>query len=253
MKTIENVFYTSSKSISQALDIYLPDCDSFPVFIYFHGGGIEYGRKDDKREIVFYKNLQKKGIAVITANYRMYPEASYPDFIKDAAGVVAWAKKNMESYGNPTSFFVGGSSAGGYITQMLCFDKKYLAMHNIDADEIDGYVLDAGQPTVHFNVLKERGIDSRRVIIDEAAPIYHITSGRNYAPMQIIVSENDMQNRLEQTQLLVTTLKHLEANMSKVEYKFMEGYSHCKYVHETDENGNSTFADMIYEFIIKYN
>lgn len=112
METIENVFYTSSKSLSQALDIYLPDCESFPVFIYFHGGGIEYGRKDDEREIVFYENLQKKGVAVISANYRMYPEAAY---------------------------------------------------------------------------------------------------------------------------------------------KFMEGYSHCKYVHETYENGNSTFADMVYEFIIKYN
>ena len=27
------------------LDMYLPDCDEFPVFVYFHGGGLEsYGR-----------------------------------------------------------------------------------------------------------------------------------------------------------------------------------------------------------------
>ena len=252
MKKIENVFYTSSNSSAQTLDIYLPDADSFPVFIYFHGGGFVGGDKTDPGAIGFYEQMANKGVAVITANYRMYPEASYPDFIKDAAHAVAWAKKNMNTYGNPTAFFIGGSSAGGYTAQMLCFDKKYLAMHGIDADTIDGYIMDAGQPTTHFNVLRERGIDGRRVIIDEAAPLYHITGDRNYPPMQILVSENDMENRPEQTQLLVSTLKHFEVDMSKVDYRYMKGYSHCGYVREYDENGNSTFLGITYDFIKKY-
>ena len=248
MRRIDNIDYVGNHHREQVLDVYLPDAESFPVFVYFHGGGIETGHKAGDH---FYESLQKQGIAVISADYRMYPQAVYPEFIRDAASVVAWAKKNMEQYGTVTGLFVGGSSAGGYLTQMLCFDKRYLAVHHIDADEISGYVMDAGQPTVHFNVLRERGIDSRRVIIDEAAPIFHITAGRNYAPMQIIVSENDIANRYAQTQLLLGTLEALGADMTKVDYRYMEGFRHCQYINVQNEAGEFIFAETIRQFITK--
>ena len=249
MKKIENIYYTQSRIAAQSLDLYLPDRDVFPVLVYFHGGGLVRG---DKAGAIFYEELQKKGIAVISANYRMYPEAAYPDFLKDAATVVAWAYKHMEEYGTVTDLFVGGSSAGGYITQMLCFDKKYLMLHDIDADSVSGYIMDAGQPTTHFNVLKERGIDSRRVIVDEAAPLYHVAAGRKYPPMQIIVSDHDMENRLEQTQLLVSTLKHFGCDMSRVDYRLMENCRHCQYTRRDDETFKGVFSQMICEFIEKY-
>ena len=247
MKTITDIFYTDARHSRQSLDLYLPDCEQFPVFIYFHGGGIVSGDKKQR----FLRFLQEKGVAVIGANYRLYPEAVYPEFICDAASVVAWAYKHMPEYGTVTGCFVGGSSAGGYLTQMLCFDKKYLEMHNIDSDSISGYVMDAGQPTAHFNVLKERGIDGRRVIIDESAPIYHITAGRKYAPMQIIVAENDMRNRFEQTQLMISTLKHMGCEEDKIDYRFMMGCKHVEYVDQFREDGSSVFADLIHDFIMK--
>ena len=132
---------------------------------------------------------------------------------------------------------------------LLCFDKKYLKMHKLDADAVDGYIMNAGQPTVHFNVLVERGMDYRRIVVDEAAPLYHITKDRNYAPMQIIVSDNDIQNRLEQTQLLLSTLKHFGADMDKIDFRLMENCKHCSY--GNDENGDSVFGKMILEFIRK--
>ena len=242
MKKYDNISYTETEK----LDIYLPDSDTFPVFIYFHGGGLESG---DKVLDKFYDSLVQKGVAVVTANYRMYPEARYPEFTEDAAAVVAWAYNNMSSYGKVTKFFVGGSSAGGYLSQMLCFDKKYLAKYGIDSDDIGGYVHDAGQPTTHYNVLRERGIDPKRVIIDEAAPIYHIQADRNYAPMQIIVSDNDMQNRLEQTYLLVSTLKHFQYDESKLDLRVMKDSTHCSYINAQNSNGEWIFAEMIFEFI----
>lgn len=247
MKKIENISYDKMNINEQKLDIYLPDSDTFPVFVYFHGGGIEEGDKEQ----IFFSYLQEKGVASVSANYRMYPSASYPDFIKDAASAVAWTVENMKNYGTPTKFFVGGSSAGGYIAQMLCFDKKYLAPYKIDADSIDGYILDAGQPTVHFNVLRERGIDYRRIVVDDAAPLYHICEERNYPPMNIIVSDNDMKNRFEQTMLLVSTLKHF-GHEDKVDLTIMKNSKHCSYISKIDENGNSIFADMIYSFMSKH-
>ena len=127
-----------------------------------------------------------------------------------------------------------------------------LGIHKIDSDTLAGYVMDAGQPTAHFNVLRERGIDSRRVIIDETAPIYHITRDRDYAPMQVIVAENDMINRNEQTALMISTLKHMGCPEERIDYRLVPGCKHVEYLKLFDENGENLFVKMVSEFVLKY-
>jgi len=97
----------------------------------------------------------------------------------------------------------------------------------------------------------ERWFDKRRVVIDEAAPIYHITEGRNYPPMQIVVAENDLRNRNEQNALLVSTLKHFGCEEEKIDYRVMPGYKHVGYVNQITEDNKSVFADVVYEFVSK--
>lgn len=231
---------------NQYVVVYLPESDTFPVCVYLHGGGLGAGVPEQE----FVDSLVKKGVAVVSGQYRMYPDAKYPQFIEDGATVIAWAKENMEKYGNVTDLFVVGTSAGAYISMMLCFDKKYLAKHGISNDDISGYIHNAGQPTTHFNVLLERGFDSRRSIIDEAAPLYHVCENK-YPPMEFIVADNDMACRYEETKLLIAKLKHFGNDMSKVNLQLMENYGHCEYKNVVDENGNYIFADMIYGFISK--
>lgn len=246
MKSVNDIRYSDIGHERQVLDIYLPKANRFPVFIYFHGGGLNSG---DKSNHIFVNDLVNDGIAVVCANYRLYPFAVFPQFIQDAAADVVWVKNNIGNYGECTGLFVGGSSAGGYITQMLCFDKKYFAIHGLNADDINGYFMDAGQPTSHFNVLKEHGFDYRKVVIDETAPIYFIDGTRNYPPIKIIVSDNDMPNRYEQTMLLVSTMKCCGCDMGKVELEVVKDSAHCEYCEKVDENNKSVFAKMIYEFI----
>lgn len=117
----------------------------------------------------FAHTLVAQNIATATVDYRMYPEAKYPDFIENAAAAVRWLKDNISRYGKCNRIFVGGSSAGGYISMMLCFDKRYFNKVGMEPTDIAAYIHDAGQPTSHFNVLKELGKDSRRVIVDETA------------------------------------------------------------------------------------
>lgn len=243
MKLIENIKYSEYEQ--NLLDIYLPDAREFPVFVYFHGGGMESG---DKR-CRFINDLVLKGVCVVSANYRMYPDASFPDFLYDGAAAVSWTKENIKNYGKPTGLFVGGSSAGGYISLMLCFDSKYLSKYNTSNKDITAYYHDAGQPTVHYNVMRERGQDTRKVVIDEASPIYHIDAERYYPPMEIVVSDNDMPNRYEQTLLLVSTLKHFGYDAPLVTLDVQKDSTHCSYTHQEDENGRYIFADMVYDFI----
>lgn len=246
MKLLENVSYGLHPD--QIMDIYLPDTADFPTFVYLHGGGFEITGATKKKGEIMAEYLAEKGIAVVCAEYRKYPEAAYPDFIRDSAAAVAWAWKNMPEYGANGKLFVGGSSAGGYASMMLCFDKRWLAPYKLPANAVAGYLHDAGQPTTHFNVLRERGVDSRRVIVDEAAPLYHIGELAEYPPMHFIVSDNDIQNRYEQTMLTISTMKHLGYDMSKVSHQVMHG-KHCQYVREKNESDESIFGKLIFDFL----
>ena len=245
MRKIENVVYGADET-ANVLDVYLPECKKFPVFVYFHGGGIEKG--DKARAAIMMEYLAEHGIAVVSANYRMDPSAKSPEFLEDAAQAVAWTRDNIGAYGACTGIYVGGSSAGGYMSMMLCFDARWLGSCGMSPLDVAGWVHDAGQPTAHFNVLKYSGIDDRRVIVDETAPLYHIGTAEEYSPMLFIVSDNDMQNRYEQTMLTLSTLKHFGHTEPTVSFKLMHG-KHCAYVKAADENGVSIFGQIIEEYI----
>lgn len=229
------------------LDVRLPDGDEeFYCLVYFHGGGLTQGGTFEP----FLEPLTENGVAVVSIQYRMYPNAKYPEFIEDAANSVKWTFDNISRYGKCKGIFVGGSSAGGYISQMLCFDSKYLKAAGVDPMAIRGYIHDAGQPTAHFNVLAtERGLDRFRVIVDESAPLYHMGVEKEYPPMLFIVSDNDMPGRYEQTLLAIATLRTFGiSGDDKVRLKVMHG-NHCAYVKELYENGKSLLADLICEQI----
>ena len=227
------------------LDIHLPESDEFDLFVYFHGGGLTAGKRGGVE--VFAKTLAARRIATATVEYRLYPEAKFPDFIEDGAESIAWLRSNIGRFGKCKRIFVGGSSAGGYISMMLCFDRRYLAKFGIAPTDIDAYIHDAGQPTSHFNVLKERGIDSRRVIVDETAPLFFVGMEDKYSPMLFIVSDNDMFARYEQTMLMVKTLNHF-GHKDNVSVLVMSG-KHCKYVYRADESGDGELGKVIISFL----
>lgn len=244
MRKITDLSYDCQKE--NLLDLYLPDNDSFDLFMYMHGGGLEGGNKSGEECICNY--LAENGIAAVSIDYRMYPTAKYPDFIEDGAAAAAWLKAHIGEYGNCKRIFIGGSSAGGYLSMMLCFDGRWLGAHGLNASDFGGFVHDAGQPTKHFNVLRELGIDTRRVIIDDASPLYHIGESESYPPMLFIVSDNDMTNRYEQTMLTVSTLKHFGHGEDKVKLEVRNG-THCHYVGAVDQNGKSVLGQLISDFI----
>lgn len=247
MKSFKNIFYNNNENPMQSLDVYIPECDEFDVLLYFHGGGIEAGSKDNISEKNMAPYLTSVNCAVVSAEYRMYPDAKYPDFIYDAANAVAWVVNNIKNYGKMKRLFVGGTSAGAYLSMMLCFDSKYLKSAGISNDVIDGYIHDAGQPTTHFNILRERGLDKGRCIIDEAAPLYHIGIDEKYPPMLIICSDNDMKCRYEQLHLTLATLKRFGYNeKNRINFILVENSTHCSYFWSPEEN---KLPKMICSFI----
>lgn len=246
MEIIKDVCYLKRENKDLLLDVYVPNKKNFSAFVFFHGGGITCDAKDAPKEML--SHLVNNGICVVSADYSIYPKAKCPEFLQDCAAAVAWAFKNLNKYGNVEKIFVGGSSAGAYFSQMLCFDKKYLAKHGILPTDVAGYIHDAGQPTVHFSVLKEMGLDPRRIIVDQFAPLYYVGVDKEYSPMLFIISDDDIECRYEQTMLLLATLKSFGHTYPKIKLKTMNG-KHVKYVRQTDENGVSVYGAIIEEFI----
>ena len=156
----------------------------------------------------------------------------------------------MGEYGANGTLFVGGTSAGGYASMMLCFDKRWLAPYKLPAEAVAGYFHDAGQPTTHFNVLREKGMDVRRVVIDETAPLYFVGIDQEYPPMLLIVADQDMENRYEQTVLVRSTMDHFGYDLSKVELKIMHG-RHCAHVSADNEQGENVLGTIVRDFILK--
>ncbi|MGI6782550.1 MAG: alpha/beta hydrolase [Acholeplasmataceae bacterium] len=205
--------------------------------IYFHGGGLEAGSKDDFNNLAKYFNENE--IDCYLPSYRLYPKAKYPEFILDAAEAVAYVL-NKRKY---QKVFIGGTSAGAYLAMMLYFDKRYLAKHKIDSETITGYIFDAGQPTVHFHVLRESGMDTRRIVVDERAPMYYLTQNvDSKVKFLVFYAEFDLNTRKEETELL----KHLMINYGypkeNLNFQYVKDNNHCQY----------TNTDFFNETVLKF-
>ncbi len=250
MKTFLDIDYTGLNDPKRLLDIYLPEGECRATVMWLHGGGLEHGDRKGCEGIA--AQLCGNGIAYVSVEYRMYPECTYPDFINDSAAAAAWLVKYAKKYGLSEKIYIGGSSAGAYLSMMLCFARKYFERVSLIPEHFAGYIFDAGQPTTHFNVLKYRGEDSRLCRIDEAAALYHIVSARPARPLKFIYSEFDMPARPEQNRLMIATLKHMGYNMDLVDEQFMPGFTHCGYRNTLDENGRYVLANIIEAFVDKY-
>jgi acetyl esterase/lipase len=109
----------------QRLDLYLPDdagADA-PLLVFFYGGNWQSGSKDLYRFVG--QAFASRGYVTAIPDYRVYPEARYPDFVADGAAAVAWLRTHPAA-GNGRKLFLAGHSAGAYIAAMLALDRQWL-------------------------------------------------------------------------------------------------------------------------------
>ncbi|MBK1878888.1 alpha/beta hydrolase [Pelagicoccus mobilis] len=222
---VSDISYTSlDDSYAQErckLDIYYPEKteETFATLIWFHGGGLKNGNKHiDER-------LKNQGIAIVAANYRMYPKVGTPTPIEDAASATAWVFQNIETYGgDPEKIFIAGHSAGGYLTSMLGFDKSYLAAHDIDADQIAGLIPYSGHTITHMTVREQIGMPGTQPLVDKYAPLYHVRA--DAPPILLLTGDRELEllGRYEENAYfwrMLQVVDHPDATL----YEF-DGYGH---------------------------
>jgi acetyl esterase/lipase len=115
-----NVPYVPEGSSLQRLDVYLPVSGDgpFPTILAIHGGGFRARSKNLYTQMA--GPLTELGYAVVSIDYRLAPEDSYPAQVEDVFCARAWIHENHATYGlDDEHVIVMGDSAGGYLAAML--------------------------------------------------------------------------------------------------------------------------------------
>lgn len=110
------------------LDIYRAETpkEGAPILIFVHGGSWDSGSKGIYKFLA--EGFTRSGYDVVVPNYRLYPEAKFPNFLHDNAAAIAYT---AETFPN-RKIVLMGHSAGGYNVLMLGLRDEYLKKAGVD-------------------------------------------------------------------------------------------------------------------------
>lgn len=187
----DNIAYGAGEH--RRLDVYRPvslnAAATAPVVVFIHGGSWREGSKADYRFVA--DALTSHGIVVVIADYRVFPEVSYPGFLDDTAAAVAWTFREIGRYGgDPKRIFITGHSAGAYNAAMIAFDPRWLQPYGLKPDRLRGFVGLAGP----YNFLPIVEEDVKEVFHwpatpADSQPIAHVS--HDSIPSLLIAARND--------------------------------------------------------------
>lgn len=246
MRKFENISYSDKHS--EMLDVYLPDFTGFCTIVHFHGGGLEKGDKAKPHIAEIATRLCERGYGVVSVNYRLYPNARFPDFLIDAADAVAYTRAHLSEWGASDELLIAGHSAGAWITLMLCMDGSYLKNVGIDPAKIVGWISDSAQTTAHYNILqKEFGEHKYAQRITPIAPQYYVDEQTAFSRILLIFYENDMPCRPEQNILFCKSILTFNPD-ADIETKQLPG-KHCHGSSHKDDDGEYAFIKVTVDWL----
>jgi len=235
VSVITNIAYIASTNDAYRMERCKVDVSSpqgatnLPVLIFFHGGGLTGGNRH-------FPKVNREAMVIVTAGYRLSPQATYPAFIEDAAAAVAWTFLHAQEYGGDhKNIFVSGHSAGGYLTAMVGMDPRWLKPYGLSPNDLAGLIPISAQVTTHFNVKKMLSYEGEqyRPLITPEAPLYYCSS--NLPPICIITGDRKIEwpCRVEENELMSASLKALKHPY--VEFHELPGKNHGTVASGVDE------------------
>jgi acetyl esterase/lipase len=205
------------------LDVYAPRARAArprPVILFFYGGSWNSGRRQGYAFAA--RALAARGFVVVVPDYRLVPEARYPDFLRDCAAAVRWARRHAGEYGGDGERIVlTGHSAGAYNAAMLALDPGLLGPDRAVvrgfaglAGPYDFLPLDDASTIAAFGAWPNPG---------ETQPTTHAAAGA--PPALLLHGEGDSRVKPRNSRKLAARLR---AAGNDVELKLYPGLSHVE-------------------------
>lgn len=211
-----------------------------PVLFQIHGGAWMSGRKEGQAEPLM-AHLAERGWVCVTVNYRLSPQADWPDHIIDVKRALAWVKANIGGYGGDPGFVVAtGGSAGGQLAALTALTPG-ISEWQPGFEDADTRVAAAVPFYGVFDFLNRYGsgrddmeswlsrrlfkspADTDRPRWDQASPISHVHS--DAPPFFVLHGVNDSLFHVEQARDFVRDLGAVSAN--PVVYAELAGAQHA--------------------------
>ncbi len=122
----DDIHYCTQKHPRLQMDIHVPKQASkaalAPFVFYVHGGGWKEGSLRNNIDDYYPRFLINKGIGFVSVDYRLVPDAVYPEQNNDIACAYSFLQKHGAEYFLDTSRIgIMGDSAGGQLASMEAF------------------------------------------------------------------------------------------------------------------------------------
>jgi len=96
-----------------------------PVLLQIHGGAWMIGDKREQAQPLMAHMAGDYGWVCVAVNYRLSPQATFPDHVVDVKRALAWVREHVAEYGGDPSFVcVTGGSAGGHLTALTALSAN---------------------------------------------------------------------------------------------------------------------------------
>lgn len=196
---IEKDIQFSPGNPNLAYDLYLPPAAPSskaptPVIVFFYGGSWNRGNKDEYEFVG--RRLAAMGYITAIPNYRLYPEVSYPDFLRDGAQSIAHLKDTLRQtryrkLKPDDRFIVMGHSAGAYNAAMISLDDRWLGEQGLTpSQQLRGFIGVAGAYNIYpINDMEVRPVFHHPNYPPKSQPIDHVQA--NSLPSLILAPESD--------------------------------------------------------------
>jgi acetyl esterase/lipase len=125
VEEVRDRVYSHAGGKPRLADLYLPSlaAGNAPVIVWVHGGGWRFG--DRRLSPDLSRFIAERGFAIVSFDYRLSDEASFPAPIEDLKTVVRWIRSVGETY-NLDSDHIGlwGSSAGAHLAACAALSDR---------------------------------------------------------------------------------------------------------------------------------
>lgn len=151
----------------QRLDIYLPQVAPsapMPVFLFLHGGAWRAG---DRHWMGFLAPLFLDLPAIfVSVGYRLAPAYRFPINLEDTIDALAWAAREIRTYGgDPGRLYLGGHSAGGHLAALAAVRSDLRAARGVPAGALRACLPVSG--SFDFRAPPEERDRTQQIIYDE--------------------------------------------------------------------------------------